>query len=57
MRVDGTMKGGNGKFFPCVIEVDVEKGCAMIVDGFGTGYAWGWKPMKARPWLCMENDE
>ena len=57
MRVESTMKGGNGKFFPCVIEVDVEKGCATIIDGFGTGYAWGWKPMKARPWLRMENDE
>jgi len=51
MRIDASIRGPRGKMFPCVIEVDIGRGCAMIVEGFGTGYEWGWKPMKARPWI------
>jgi len=52
MSIDASIRGPRGKMFPCVIEVDIGRGCAMIVEGFGTGYEWGWKPMKARPWIA-----
>lgn len=56
MKIRTSIKGPRGKRFPITVKVNADKGCAQIVEGFGRGYEWGWKPIRARPWLTMIED-